>query len=264
MLLSNMRVAPPVLAIGLDSTGTQEASVVIKTGFRLAAAAVAMLLMGVVSFAQAQPQPTALPAQTLQDRANAYYQALAKQDNATAFTFVAPESKNNFFKLHNDGLVDIKVLGVTMGDGATATIRVQKTVKPLQFKQTIDIQAAETWKQIDDQWYVVLPDAKDIDSPFGRMFNANANPNATAPNAAQNQNSSAPPDLATIQKRAEMNNKNADPDQYLLALKNAMAQTAAKNAQNAQATKDGKTTTPDKKKTDQDKPKQNSDSNQNN
>ena len=225
-----------------------------------------MLIFSVAPFAQSQQPASAPTAQTLHDRATAYYQALLKDDNSTAFAFVAPESKNNFFKLHNDGLTDVKILGVTVNDGATtATVKVQKTVKPLQFKQTIDLQTAETWKQIDGQWYVVLPDAKDADSPFGRMFNAN--PNGATANSAQGQSANQAPDLATIQKRAETNAKNADPDQYLLALKNAMAQTAAKNAQNSQATKDGKTTTPDKKKTDQNtdnKPKQNNDGNQNN
>jgi hypothetical protein len=202
--------------------------------------------------------------QGLKERATEYYRDLLNGENAAAFAFVAPQSKNEFFKLHAENLIDVRILDVQLADapGSSATIKVQKSIKPMQFNQNFDFQYVETWKKIDGQWYIVIPKLKDMDSPFGRMFNAGPAPapsgaKGTSPSTANSSQpgSSAAPDLAEIQKRAASNAKNADPDQYLLALKKAMVQAQAQSA------KDPKSDDKDKKKTDptQDstKPKQN-------
>jgi hypothetical protein len=226
-----------------------------KAGFFLV---VILGLAPYASFAQAPQQSQAANGQTSQDqmlkeRASAYYHDLLSGDSAGAFALVAPESKNDFFKLRTDGLSDFRILDVRLADesATSATIKVQKTFKPAQFREPFDFETVETWKQIDGQWYVVLPNAKDMDSPFGRLaFNVAAAPGTNGGQTPP----SAPPDLAAVQKKAETNAKNADPDQYLLALKKAMAQAQAQSA------KDPKADSKDKKNTDQTtdpKPKQN-------
>ncbi len=201
-----------------------------------------------------QAQPSAQPSvdQSLSNRATEYYQHLLKGENAAAFAMVAPESKDQFFKLHNEGLTDARILSIKLAEGSdsSAVIRVQKSVKPLQFNQAFDLQSVDTWKKVDGQWYIVIPDPKETDSPFGRVLDAHNVPGAGPASASSN----SPPDLNEIKRRAETNAKNADADQYLLALKKAMA------AQ-TQPVKDPKSDDKDKKKTD---PKQDSKINQNN
>ncbi len=222
-----------------------------RAGFVLA------IILGTAPYAfGAQPPQQTQPAtaqvsedQDLKARATEYYRDLLNGENAAAFAFVAPESKNEFFRLHADNLTDARILTVQLADpsATSATVKVQKSVKPMQFNQTFDFQYLETWKKIDGLWYIVIPNSKEVDTPFGRMSNAGPAPaKGTSPSAANSSQpaSNAGLDLAEIKRRAATNTKNADPDQYLLALKKAMAQAQAQSA------KDPKPDDKDKKKTD--------------
>ncbi len=225
--------------------------------------AVTLGLAPYLGAAQNQPTQQALAPsgqvsvdQNLSNRATEYYQHLLKGENAAAFAMVAPESKDQFFKLHNEGLTDARILSIKLAEGSdsSAVIKVQKSVKPLQFNEAFDLQSVDTWKKVDGQWYIVIPDPKETDSPFGRVLDAH-NVSGAGPASAS---SNSPPDLNEIKRRAETNTKNADADQYLLALKKAMA---AQTQAASQPVKDPKSDGKDKKKTD---PKQDSKINQNN
>jgi hypothetical protein len=219
----------------------------------------AMVLGWNFSAAQAQtPQREETPVQNAQvaqdpalsQRAAAYYKDLVDGESATAFEFVAPQSKNDFFKMHTDGLVAAQILGIELPSepGGMAKVKVQKSIKPPQFAATLDFQYVETWKQIDGQWYIVLPNFKDTDSPFGAMRFNQQGKNGSGASVPAAATGNVSPDLAEIQKKAETNAKNADPDQYLMALKRAMDQ-------QAQAQKPKTPPADDKKKTDQTDPK---------
>jgi hypothetical protein len=181
--------------------------------------------------AQESQQAVQAPDQTLKDRASAYYQALSKGDRMTAYEFVAPESKNDFFALGNLSVTDIRIVGfdVPNGTGDMAKVKIQESAKPQTFHESVDIQLEESWKRIGGNWFIVLPSSKEVESPFGRLsFDKQA-----AQQSAGQGTTPAPgpaPNLDEIKRRAQASTKNADPDEYLLNLKKAQAQAQAERA----------------------------------
>jgi hypothetical protein len=193
--------------------------------------AVILVLASLAGAAQeSKPAVQAPSDQMLKDRASAYYQALAKGDKSTAYAFVAPESKNDFFATSNLSPADVRILGfdVSNGTGDTAQVKIQESVKPPLFHESVDIQIEESWKWIDGDWYIVLPSTKEIESPFGKMsFDKQATPQGTAQETTPSPVQGPAPDLDAIKKRVERSMKNADPDEYLLNLKKARSQAQA-------------------------------------
>jgi hypothetical protein len=174
--------------------------------------------------------PQAPPDQMLKERATAYYQALAKGDKMTAYGFVAPESKNDFFATGNLAPDDIRILGFDMSDGAgdMARVKIQESVTPPLFQAPVDFQMEESWKRIDGDWFIVLPSTKDMESPFGKMsFDKQATQKSTAQGTTANSVQNPAPNLDEIKKRVQKSMKNADPDEYLLTLKKAQIEAQA-------------------------------------
>lgn len=175
------------------------------------------------------------PEQALEERATAYYSALVKGDKMTAYGFVAPESKNDFFKMSNLSAIDIRILGLDLSNGAagTAKVKIQESIIPPLFHVPLDLHFEDSWKSIDGEWFIVLPDSKQMDSPFGKLsFEKHATPGAsqeTTPGTAQ----TPAPDLDQIKARVQASMKNADPDEYLLALKKAQVQAQAEKVKDA-------------------------------
>lgn len=209
-----------------------------KTNGRVICLLLAVVL-GVASRAGARQEAKqavqASPEQALEERATAYYSALVKGDRVTAYGFVAPESKNDFFTMGNLSAVDIHILGFDLSDatGDTAKVKIQESVIPPLFHEALDFHVVDSWKSIDGEWFVVLPDRKQMDSPFGKMsFDKHATPGAsqeTTPGTVQ----AGAPDLDQIKARVQASMKNADPDEYLLALKKAQVQAQAGKVKDA-------------------------------
>ena len=121
-------------------------------------------------FAEQQAKEVA-PAEALKVRVVSYYTSLQKGQKAAALDLVAPESKEEFFNLNNEGLVDFRVLDVQPSDaGESATVRIQRTDNFAGFPQLLRRETVDTWKRIDGQWYVVLPVHNGVlNTPFGKM-----------------------------------------------------------------------------------------------
>lgn len=170
------------------------------------------------------------PDQMLKDRASGYYQALAKGDKMTAYGFVAPESKNDFFATGNLAPNDIRILGFDTSNGAgdTAKVKIQESVTPPLFQAPVDIQMEESWRRIDGDWFIVLPSTKEIQSPFGKMsFDKQGTSQGVAQGTTPTAVQGPAPDLDEIKKRVQKSMKNADVDEYLLSLKKAQSETPA-------------------------------------
>jgi len=185
---------------------------------------------------EAQQAAKASPEQALKERANAYYNALVKGDKVTAYGFVAPESKNDFFTMGNLSAVDIRILGFELSNGAgdTAKVKIQESVTPPLFHEPLDLHFEDSWKSIDGEWFIVLPDSHQMDSPFGKMsFEKHATPQGASPESAPSPAQGTAPDLDQIKRRVQASTKNADADEYLLALKKAQLQAQAGKAKDS-------------------------------
>ena len=131
-----------------------------------------LFLYALPVFAAQEPKEVA-PAEAIKARVVSYYTSLQKGHKAAALDFVAPESRNEFFNLNNEGLVDFHILDVQPSDaGESATVRIQRTDNFAGFPQVLRRETVDTWKRIDGQWYLVLPVHKEnglLITPFGKM-----------------------------------------------------------------------------------------------
>ena len=188
-------------------------------------------------FAAQEPKEIA-PAEALKERAVSYYTNLQKGRKAAALDLVAPESRNDFFNMNNEGLVDFRILDVQPSDaGESATVRIQRTDNFSGFPQVLRRETVDTWKRIDGQWYVVLPVHKEngvLDTPFGKMDFSGRGQN--------NQQATPPPPLPQ---------KQVSPEEAKKALQKAMQEA------NKQESGDQETKPEDKKSEDQTVPKPN-------
>jgi hypothetical protein len=212
--------------------------------------------------AAAQQPPEVRPEAALTARATAFYQALLKGDLVTALGFVAPESKNDFMRAKHEGLLDARVTGAELAAGSdSGKVKVQQSIKPARFGQILDFQVEDTWKLIGGEWCLVLPSAKDIETPFGRITSGASGPASNAAGASNVDASKTQDGLdpAEIQRRAQERLKNADPEQYIKALQKAEKATTKPPPAKTTDQNDKKKPEDDKKKPDQSadpKPKQ--------
>jgi hypothetical protein len=121
----------------------------------------------------AQAPAEVSPAEALKARVVLYYGNLQKGEKTDALDLVAPESKNSFAQMNNEGLVDVRVVDVHISDaGDTATVHILRSDNFPGFPQVLKRQIVDTWRRIDGQWYVLLPIPKEnevLDTPFGKM-----------------------------------------------------------------------------------------------
>jgi hypothetical protein len=188
-------------------------------------------------FAAQEPKDVA-PAEALKARVVSYYTSLQKGQKATALDLVAPESKNEFFNLNNEGLVDFRVLDVQPSDaGERATVRIQRTDSFAGFPQVLKRETVDTWKRIDGQWYVVLPVHNEngvMNTPLGKMY-------LSAP--GQNKQQTTP--------QAPLPQKQVSPEEAKQALQKAILEANKKKSSDRDKKPE------DKKSEDQAAPKQN-------
>lgn len=157
-------------------------------------------------------QPTEVP---LKERVNAYYHDILKGDRSAALDMVAPESKNQFFHMHDDGVIDVRVVDYDFDpSGERVSVKVVRVRRVPGFHQPLDLQSEDVWQRIDGQWYIVLPRPDEMDTPFGKI---KLNPE-NKPNDAEAQ---------AIKQKFEERYRTADPEQYMRALEKAAA--AARN-----------------------------------
>jgi len=156
---------------------------------------------GVVANAGQTTQEASSP-DALKERVLQYYR-LAKGDRVAALALVAPESKNDFFNMSYDGVVEFRILNVDLSDGGDkATVKILRTDRFLRFPQLLDYEITETWKRIDGQWYILLPSFKEMETPFGKMrFSGEGEGSQTQPEAM-----------------FRLRQSNVDPGQYLEGL----------------------------------------------
>jgi hypothetical protein len=161
------------------------------------------LMCGLVASAGQTTQEASSP-DALKERVLQYHRLAHKGDRVAALALVAPESKNDFFHMNYDGLVEFRILNVDLPDGSDkATLKILRTDRFLGFPQLLDYETTETWKQIDGQWYILLPSFKEMETPFGKMrFGGEGEGSQT----------SKPEELF------RMRQTNVDPGQYLKGL----------------------------------------------
>ena len=133
----------------------------------------------------AQETKEVAPTEAIKARVVSYYDALKKGERTAPLDFVAPQSKDDFAYMNNEGLTDFRILDVHLSDaGDTASVRLQRTDNFPGFPQGLKRQVVDTWKRVDGQWYVVLPVHKEngvLDTPFGKMtFSARGQNNQQA------------------------------------------------------------------------------------
>jgi len=157
---------------------------------------------GVVANAGQTTQEASSP-DALKERVLQYYR-LAKGDRVAALALVAPESKNDFFNMSYDGVVEFRILNVDLSDGGDkATVKILRTDRFLRFPQLLDYETTETWKRIDGQWYILLPSFKEMETPFGKMRFSGG---------GEGPQTSKPEEMFRLRQG------NVDPDQYLKGL----------------------------------------------
>ncbi len=164
---------------------------------------VALLVLFVAPAFRAQVPGEASPAEALRARVVLYYGTLEKGQKTAAMELVAPESKNDFFHMNYDGLVEFRVLDVRLSDaGDTATVRLLRTDKFVGFPVPFERETVEKWKRLDGEWYILLPnlsEKKVVDTPFGKMTLGGRGENsqqATPPITAQVPQSMVTPEQA--------------------------------------------------------------------
>jgi len=155
---------------------------------------------------KSQAQPSEVP---LKNRVTSYYQDILKDDRAAALDMVAPESKNQFFRNRDDGLTDVRIVGYDFDpSGDRANVKVVRVRRVPGFGQPLDLEFEDVWQRIDGQWYLVLPPADEMDTPFGKIkFNTENKPDDATAEAMKQK----------IQERY----RSVDPEQYLRALQKA-------------------------------------------
>ena len=162
---------------------------------------------GPAAVAPAQADPAAV----LPDRVKAYYYALISGDRAAAEQMVAPESRPDFRDLRLDTLMAVKVDSMEFppsGDSAVVT-----TLRTYRISnQLLDVDFRENWKLIDGQWYQVLPNPRQQETPFGKM---------TFPDKV---------DPKAMEELVKKQNKQVDPDQYIKALQRVQQEENRKEA----------------------------------
>jgi len=161
-------------------------------------------------------------ASEVQQRATEYYQAILAGNSNQALQFVAQESKDDFPHTVYTGVIKFRVADVTLSDkGDVATVNVWWTQIVSSLPRPLDREVQNTWKLIDGQWYLVLPSSTILETPFGKIV------------TGQGQASQSQPQ--NLQEMVEKSEKNADPDQYMIALQKAARQAKEAKAEGAKS-----------------------------
>jgi hypothetical protein len=177
----------------------------------------------------------------LKERVLQYYRLAQKGGRVAALELVAPESKDDFFHMNYDGIVEFRILNVDLSDGGdTAKVKILRTDKFAGFPQLLDYETIETWKRIDGQWYLLLPsfNNKEMETPFGKMrFSGQGEESQT----------SKPEEMFRLRQ------SNVDPSQYLKGLQKVALEAKKKQEEEKKREEEKKPT--EKKPEDQAAPK---------
>jgi hypothetical protein len=154
----------------------------------------------------------------LKERVNLFYQDLLKNNRMAALELVAPDSKNQFLNNRYDGLMDFRIVGITVEQsGDRAAARVVRVMRLANFGQPLDLEINDTWQRSSGQWYLVLPPPGELDTPFGKMkFDAESKPSDA--------------EIDAMKHRIQQRYQNVDPDQYIRALQKVVNKPAAADA----------------------------------
>ena len=175
----------------------------------------------------------------LKERVLQYYRLVQKGDRVAAQGLVAPESKNDFFHMSYDGVVEFRVLNVDLSDGSdTAKVKILRTDRFVGFPQLLDYETIETWKRIDGQWYLLLPSFDEMETPFGKMRFAGQ---------GEGSQMSKPEEMFRLRQ------SNVDPSQYLKGLQKVALE--AKKKQEEEKKREEEKKPAEKKPEDQAAPK---------
>jgi hypothetical protein len=176
-----------------------------------------LFLVGTALAYAGQAPKEVSPTDQLKERVAAYYGIVQKGGKVAALNFVAPESKDDFFHMNYDGLIEFRITDVHLSDEAgTATVKIRRTDKFTNFPQLLVWDTTETWRHIDDQWFLVLPSFKEFETPFGKMRPGQ-----------QGKDSQALPMEPLVQSPQQSINS----EQYLRALAKAAAEEKAKQTE---------------------------------
>ena len=148
--------------------------------------------------------PSTAAHQGLRQRVEAYYRDIQENKKSDALELVAPESRNEFFRMDYHSLVSFRMEGVQLGKGgSTATVEMVRSERVPPIMQVLDLPVKDTWKRIHGQWFLVLPNASQTASPFGPMHAVgSAASGTTAQGQLPNQGPRVTPEqaLAALQK----------------------------------------------------------------
>ncbi len=191
-----------------------------KGPWTIASAVLCSMALSAVSLpasAQTQANPPAAQAATTQKdalraRAQAYYHAAMRGDQAVLKEILAPESKDAVTEVDLRTMAAFTIDDVTIApSGDTAVVTTTRTfLAPM----AMTMPWKDNWKQIDGQWYMALP-PRTYETPFGVV-----KPSAT-------------PDDKAMQAIVEHQTRQVDPDQVMKQL--AKFQEQQEEQQRAQA-----------------------------
>lgn len=112
--------------------------------------------------------------------ATAYWDALARQDRASALKLVHQDDWNNFLKKQPKPLADWKIDEVSFETKERARVTVSGNVMALTGKREMPVKVVQLWEIVDSEWRLRMPASERFDEAFLKSVRGR-NPSAPPP-----------------------------------------------------------------------------------
>ncbi len=106
----------------------------------------------------------------IKERAERYYRAVIASDRGSARQFVVPANRDFFDRTQFGMIMVAKAAQVQLApDGQSATVEMKQTVRLTTIGEPLDISKQDTWRLVDGEWFVEVPDPYTMETPFGKL-----------------------------------------------------------------------------------------------